>query len=95
MNEKLPFMLKRGPVTEAIKKGIMFELCYSSSIYGKIMLLFSFQILSPEDLHSQMQFKSLKLPKEKILSYLVDVKIHFIIEGHTMLFACIFFILGW
>jgi ribonuclease P/MRP protein subunit RPP1 len=30
----MPFKLKRGPVTEAIKKGIMFEICYSAAIEG-------------------------------------------------------------
>lgn len=32
LTEKLPFHLKRGPVTEAIKKGIMFEVTYSQAI---------------------------------------------------------------
>jgi len=34
LTEKLPFHLKRGPVTEAIKKGIMFEVTYSQAIEG-------------------------------------------------------------
>jgi RNase P subunit p30. len=33
----MPFKLKRGPVTEAIKKGIMFEICYSQGIEGIIL----------------------------------------------------------
>jgi len=32
LTEKLPFALKRGVVTEAIKKGIMFEISYSQAI---------------------------------------------------------------
>jgi len=32
LTEKLPYKLKRGQVTEAIKKGIMFELSYSQAI---------------------------------------------------------------
>jgi len=37
LSEKLPFHLKRGPVTEAIKKGIMFEISYSQSIEGPFL----------------------------------------------------------
>jgi len=32
LKDKLPIKLKRGPVTEAIKKGIMFEITYSPAI---------------------------------------------------------------
>lgn len=39
LNDKLPFHLKRGPVTEAIKKGIMFEICYSQAVEGKLTSL--------------------------------------------------------
>lgn len=34
LTEKLPYQLKRGQVTEAMKKGIVFELSYSQAIEG-------------------------------------------------------------
>ncbi len=41
LTEKLPFNLKRGPVSEAINKKIMFEINYSEAISGLIHIIFS------------------------------------------------------
>lgn len=34
LSEKLPYFLKRGPITEAIKKGMMFEITYNEMVSG-------------------------------------------------------------
>jgi ribonuclease P/MRP protein subunit RPP1 len=36
LSEKMPYFLKRGPITEAIKKGMVFEITYNEMVSGII-----------------------------------------------------------
>ena len=69
LTQKMPFQLKRGPMTEAIKKGIMFEINYSDALEGTFIYQYCFifnKINHQEEWCSQMPFSWLTQQKIKI-----------------------------